>query len=220
MKYRSIRLIISFVTLLTFSLTFLCVSVCAEGEEYLCVKTEVEDIGGKLSEDTSFLITFARKDEEDTISPLPDKTQTILKAGEKDEFKFERAAFIEPGDYLYTMKQEKETGDDNVITEEVTYTVTVRVVNGNAGLDATVDIRKDGQNGKYESAIFRNNNKRALINHSYQDNLNDYGLYPPGTGEAFPYLPIGLLGLAVLLGAWSIGRSVKAASDQKEGKGQ
>lgn len=253
MKYRSIRLMISLVTFLTLCLVLPSGSVRAEGEEgeeYLCVTAEVRDIGGELPEDASFLITFAPKDEADTVSPLPDKPQTILKAGETDEFRLERAAFTEPGDYLYTMKQEKATGDDNVITEEITYNVTVRVVNGDSGLNATVDIRKDGQNDKFESAIFSNNDKRAIYKQSNQGNLNDNnlddnnsddnnskdgnskdgnssddlsdtgvpGLFPPRTGEAFPYWPMGLLGLAALLGAWSIGRSVKYA--QKAGNEQ
>ena len=81
MKYRSIRLMISLVTFLTLCLVLPSGSVRAEGEEgeeYLCVTAEVRDIGGELPEDASFLITFAPKDEADTVSPLPDKPQTMM----------------------------------------------------------------------------------------------------------------------------------------------
>ena len=196
MKSQSIRLMISLVTLLTLCLTLSAGSVSAEGEEYLYVPVEIRDIGGKLPKDTSFLITFARKDDADQISPLPDKTETILKPGETDEFKFNRDDFTEPGDYLYTIKQGKATGDDNVITEEITYIVTVRVVNGDGSLNATVDIRKNGQGGKLESAVFSNNDKRAKWNHGDSKNA---GLFPPDTGEAFPYWTLALLGFSVLL---------------------
>ena len=167
-----------------------------------------------MPKDTSFLITFARKDDADQISPLPDKTETILKPGETDEFKFNRDDFTEPGDYLYTIKQGKATGDDNVITEEITYIVTVRVVNGDGSLNATVDIRKNGQGGKLESAVFSNNDKRAKWNHGDSKNA---GLFPPDTGEAFPYWTLALLGFSVLLCVWGIGRHLQISSARKEG---
>lgn len=224
MKCQRIRLIISLVTLLTLCLTLSSVPVRAEGEDDLFVTAEIEDVGGKLPEETSFLITLARADETDTVSPLPDKTETTLKPGETDEFRFHRADFTEPGDYCYTMKQEKAAGDDNVITEEVTYQITVRVVNGNSGLNATVDIRKEGQNDKFESVVFHNNDKRAANAHGNQGNTNqnqsdtsDAPVAPPITGEAFPCWVPGLMGLSGLLGAWSIGRHVMTASAGKGG---
>ena len=236
MKRQRIRLMISLATLLTLCLTWSAGSVWAEGEEYLYVPVEVKDVGGKLSEEASFLITFERKDNNDTVSPLPDKTETILKPGETDEFIFERAAFTEPGDYLYTMKQEKATGDDNVITEDVTYTITVRVVNGDdgdSGLNATLDVRQDGQDGKLESAVFRNNDKRAVAEQQKQDanadspkdddanggssKKDDAKFSSPTTGEAISYWAFGLMGFAVLLGMWGIGRHVRTSSAGKDG---
>ncbi len=221
MKRKRIRLMISLMTLLALCLTMPAGSVWAEGEEYLYVPVEIKDVGGKLPEETSFLITLARRDDADTVSPLPDPNQMTLKIGETDNFVFERAAFTEPGDYLYTVKQEKATGDDNVITEDVTYNITLRVVKGDSGLIPAVDIRKDGETVKQESAVFSNNDKRAVKEQSGHGNgkgdQGNAGLFPPGTGEAFPYWTLGLLGLSAVLGAWGIGRHVNTVLARKEG---
>lgn len=234
MKRQCLCMMTTLAMLLTLCLTLPSARAWAEGEDFLTVPVEIKDTSGKLAADVTFSVKLARQSEK---FPLPDKNESTLSAGQTDEFNFYRADFDEPGNYTYIMTQGKVTGNDNVVTDETTYNITVRVVNGESGLVPTVEIRKEGQSSKLEAAVFSNSDKNAAPppspkpggsetdgnktgdDPSDTDVLSNYviRIFSPGTGEAFPYVPLALLGVAALLGAWGIRRRVKTVSARKDG---
>ena len=123
-------------------------------EEPTCtvsIPVEVQVKGDAAPSGVEFQVVIAPVD---PANPMPEQTSITIKDSGKASFG--SISYTVPGDYQYTIHQEvgKET---NFTYDKTSYTVTVRVVNGeNGGLQAEVwAVKADGQD-KVDAIRFEN----------------------------------------------------------------
>lgn len=123
-------------------------------EDYSCtiaIPVATEVTGKNVPEGTEFSIVLESVEDG---NPIPEQTQVVI--CDTDEASFGPITYTKPGDYQYTIYQEKGNVKHFVYDPSV-FTVTVRVTNdGNGGLSATIWAIKDGEENKVDEVVFEN----------------------------------------------------------------